>query len=122
MYYSELYNDIDPNIYMVGWLDNVHEFNKSDDDDLLNRLFDILSEAPVINIYGKYHLCELCKGNTSNGEIQFKTLDSLGAVTYIMPSMILHYIKSHKYMPPLELVNDLLDNNGYFIEENNFIL
>lgn len=83
-----------------------------------------------------FHVCRLCDETSlpcrgmmtefhegrqiavGNGEVWFRGLPQRGAVNavtvYIAPTMLLHYIKKHAYLPPDEAIEALLspDYNG----------
>lgn len=46
------------------------------------------------------HDCEVCNNHTDRGEILI--ID--GEIMYVTPRMIVHYIKTHSYLPPEEFL------------------
>ena len=47
------------------------------------------------------HECEICNNYTDRGEILIIDDDKM----YVVPKMILHYIKDHFYRPPEDFIN-----------------
>jgi hypothetical protein len=105
----------------VGWLDKSHPFPKgSISTEIINRLF-ILCKSPENKTRG-YHECPFCFSfwpkkelgvlveiggeaiRLGSAEIRVKC----GEKTYAAPNMILHYIKDHKYLPPAEFIECLV--------------
>jgi len=62
-----------------------------------------------------YHTCEICLAEVSGGTEQHSRVATIhegrgdavlchGATYYVMPSMILHYVREHEYLPPDEFL------------------
>jgi hypothetical protein len=51
-----------------------------------------------------FHVCELCGGHRSSGNIGVPGK----GVLYVAPEMIIHYVESHAYAPPIEFVDAVL--------------
>lgn len=63
----------------------------------------MLREAPLVHRYRGTHQCELCGKERGVGEYWVVTRSGN---YYVLPQMVLHYIESHGYCPPLELTSD----------------
>jgi len=109
--------DLQPYDYMgkieqvksVGWLEG--NFPKGETDP---KLVELLEKFPVINKCRGFHLCEYCDdqikdgkivGETGNGEIWIVGKDQI----YAAPSLIIHYIKDHNYLPPQEFIDSVFN-------------
>lgn len=104
-----------PKVMTVGWLDSAHSFSEGiASEALIEKLQAIMrGNADVsvhVNVIRGIHPCNIC------GEVRFedRTLRvgsseiwiSDGAGGYFAsPSMILHYITKHKYLPPRVFLN-----------------
>jgi hypothetical protein len=98
------------NAIAIGWIGG---------DDLLRNVGDvpvevvkILKDYEVKNLCRGTHMCEYCSEwgvtrATGNGEIWVVKGDKL----YIAPYLIIHYIEEHKYQPPAEFIDAVL--NGF---------
>lgn len=49
------------------------------------------------------HTCELCKNFHARAEFYI----DLNGIRYILPQMVLHYIKEHQYKPPKKFLTEL---------------
>lgn len=129
MYYPDLssYQYSNPATYKqetvvlnVGWLDGEHIYPKGDVSvEFLDRLWLIWDEAPINPMWG-YHPCELCKspdypvhikrveGKIPLGATEIRVVSSNGIV-YASPNLILHYISEHKYLPPSEFIEAVMN-------------
>lgn len=106
--------DPDPTILNVGWLSNSHDFEKrAPNQDFVAALRKLV--ATPVNLYRGRHYCEFCpqpqfsRAATEvvsvietdcawgNGEIRVKGGED---VTYVAPTLILHYVEEHDYAPP----------------------
>ena len=110
----------------VGWLDSLHPFTQGHVPQYLIEKIKSLAEHPV-EIYRGYHVCELCvqptnlvkktlpnqvsidplcewarwtEGRRSNGEIRV----GVPGRTFAAPTLILHYMEAHAYLPPVEFL------------------
>lgn len=116
-----IYPDLSPYRYTesnrialnVGWLGKAASFTRgSIDSDIRNQLVR-LARHPV-NMMRGLHYCELCSVESpirvvvstelnkpaylGNGELWVSTRDA----TFAAPTLIVHYIDSHSYLPPAE--------------------
>jgi len=107
-----------PGTKNVGWLGLGHEFNTAEpDEELLNVLWNVC-KVSVVQTRG-LHDCEFCPFGTSrhaerNGEglllgsSEIRVFSREGMI-YAAPTLIYHYVKSHKYRPPAEFLKALAE-------------
>lgn len=63
-----------------------------------------------------FHVCEYCeqkgitisRGNTSSGDV---IMEFASGRSWIMPDMIIHYVRDHGYLPPREFCEDVMSGN-----------
>ena len=109
----------------VGWLDRDHAYTKGVVSiDILRRVFEICT-----NLQGKtrgYHQCQFCSLSflpsglgvvvRMNGEkLRLGSAEmrvEFEGKIFVAPNMILHYMKSHKYLPPPEFINAVMVRSG----------
>jgi hypothetical protein len=117
--YSYLRNNEEiPDILNIGWLDSEHPFEKgevaSQYTDKLKEI--ILSGKCVLRARGM-HPCPFCNEPTlvksdtkylalGASEIWIPTQNN---IIYAAPNMLHHYITAHKYKPPQEFLDAVLD-------------
>ncbi len=108
-------------ILNVGWLSHSNEFTVGViEHHLFEKLKHLWLAAPVAQMRG-YHYCEYCHVDdiavSHNGRSHFLGSSELwvpadgGKIIYACPSMILHYIDSHHYLPPRVFLKSLADFN-----------
>lgn len=118
-YYPDLseysYYEHDQPMVNVGWLGRGHDFVKGDVD--RQTLATILTLADLQqNVMRGVHDCEFCdiespqripapveKGYVSLGMGEIR-VESVKGVVYSAPSLIYHYIRDHRYLPPEEFL------------------
>jgi len=102
--------DLSPYNYMnnnesvksIGWLEG--DFNKGEVD---SKVIKLLETYERINLCRGFHCCEYCEGcESGNGEIW--SVSKQGEV-YAAPSLVIHYIKEHSYLPPKEFIDSVLN-------------
>lgn len=95
----------------VGWLEKGYPFKTgSAPRPLLSRLRK-LAKNPKKLMWG-FHACDICTPSwrqrpQGNGEIHVISSDG---TTYVAPTLIVHYIKAHDYLPPAEFIDAVLEN------------
>lgn len=121
----------------VGWLDAVHPFPTGPiPAKVKGRLLHFLQDPwHALDLFWGSHLCEICRPdglqlgpNPTREEIaseigrevaQFPSVPGIGHSNlaipvpgrmeiFVAPSLIIHYIESHQYCPPLEFQEALL--------------
>jgi len=113
------------NLFNVGWLCIDNHFKTGDvPKTILEKLY-TLSESPL-NLCRGIHYCEFCiyerridysKSESAgypylkntpygNGEIHVPADNSK---IYASPVLIVHYIEQHRYLPPIEYLDALID-------------
>jgi len=105
-YYPDLapcdYFDQD-NLIAVGWLDAAHEFPKGTlAPERYRLLADSLAQGCMFQpmISPGLHSCELCDERHLGANNLFVPD---GDRCFIVPELVLHYIRDHAYLPPDEL-------------------
>ena len=125
MYFRDLskydyHNQFNEEAINVGWLGQPHSFETGEvSEEFLERLWAYL-RYPV-RIFRGFHTCEFCKTNKYDclrvkykgeerkvGYYEIRVFSKDGKV-YAAPSMILHYIMEHNYMPPEEFINAVIE-------------
>jgi hypothetical protein len=96
-----------PHIRAVGWLGAVHDFPTGR---LPQKCFTRLEEfakrwgQSAISLHWPFfmgpHNCELCRNFHASGNFGVPA----GAVLFVCPQMIVHYIGVHSYLPPPEFI------------------
>ena len=89
----------------VGWLGDSVPTTGVLSAEAIAALAHFASWAKVEDFFLGSHACELCGEETSHGE--FWVLH--GNVRYVLPQLMLHYVKAHAYCPPDTFVRDLLE-------------
>ncbi len=94
-----------PGVLHVGWLDAGEPYTRGKVDRRVFAKLKRLAQHPVERYRG-YHHCPYCTRLTSliyftdqrksNAEIRV----TLEGVTYAAPTLIVHYIRAHRYRPP----------------------
>ncbi len=108
----------------VGWLEDGHEFRRGKcDPRFVHKLVLLLGEPSPLEHSTDPHYCTLCV--FSRGPSEFRLFQSPGmpavpmgnrnlylpgaGFCYIVPSLVLHYIDAHQYVPPDEVIKAVLD-------------
>jgi hypothetical protein len=104
-----VYSRPEPGTLNVGWLDGEHPFPTAEPAPALLESLAARCDAPpppdLPQCFGG-HLCELCQAHMDTGEIR---VPGRGERVYAAPRMILHYVAAHRYLPPPEFVQALLE-------------
>jgi hypothetical protein len=103
MHYADLSSNPDyPNFLWVGWLDRGTQFPKGIlSAEHLALLREFVDRA---NIHTKgFHRCPFCEGNPETGSSEFHVIAKDGKVFHC-PSLIIHYVEEHGYLPPAEFL------------------
>jgi len=96
-------------IRAVGWLEPGYEYRTGRvraPARFLRNIQDLLAEShlpsafPVRVDYMGVHTCGFCRAHYGNGEL----LVPHGDFVFIAPTMIVHYVQFHGYLPPDEFV------------------
>jgi hypothetical protein len=110
----------DPKVLNVGWLSDDEDFVRGP---VSERFISTLRRLAPINLYKGHHNCEFCPrpiytktkrgllhieeipGTTGNGEIH---VPGPNGITFVAPTLILHYVTEHQYLPPQEFIDAVL--------------
>jgi hypothetical protein len=112
--YSYLETDEKKRILNIGWLDNMHTFNKGENDiAILRKILGFCEKA--VNKTRGYHLCPFCDNPSFGFVVECENSRIvLGSaeiwikgekdIIYAAPDLIYHYMKDHNYLPPKEFL------------------
>jgi hypothetical protein len=115
-----------PSALNIGWLDAKHPFISGDVPHGLVERLRRLASKPSEQTRG-FHYCELCNITTKvvlHDEAARKRLFDVGAIgsaeirvvgkggmVYAAPTMVWHYVSMHKYQPPQEFIDAVMNMN-----------
>lgn len=102
-YFADLtsysYGPVEPDVLNVGWLGKGNTFCVGPTPVAFREALRELCQRPI-NKHRGYHVCEFCKlADPRKGNGQIRVMDQLGRV-FVAPTMILHYVEAHQYLPP----------------------
>jgi hypothetical protein len=108
-----------PDEVNIGWLDGQHQFPQGDvPERVLAAIFELCQRR--VNQTRGYHHCELCPParlpytveelgtRLSLGSAEIRVAGRLG-VKYACPDLIYHYVRDHRYRPPQEFIDAVLN-------------
>ena len=121
MYYEDLtpyeYNSAYKGLN-VGWLDGSHEFSTGrPPKGLLDAIFKAVASGKLSRCAcAGFHTCEICGTKKvvfkrRGAEIIVGTSEiavEYNGETFVAPSLIYHYVRTHKYLPPEPFVSGML--------------
>ena len=92
----------------VGWLAHAHEYPRGPTSTefvsalrtLRNSWGAIFQILPWWPAFMGMHRCELCQDHVDTGDIAVPFVD----VLFVAPTMVVHYVEAHKYLPPSDFV------------------
>ncbi|MET8247725.1 hypothetical protein ABZV31_26965 [Streptomyces sp. NPDC005202] len=114
-YYPDLspytYDTADREMLTVGWLSREHPYTTGTaPEGLVEALVRLAREA--VNVQRGMHFCNLCpdfqtaRAHTSRGDVFIGSgeirVTSDSGIVYAAPTMIVHYVEDHAYLPPEE--------------------
>ena len=108
----------------IGWLEEGREYRRDKADSrFVHKLVLLLGEPNPLEKSTDPHSCSLCA--FSRGPLEFRLFQSPGMPSvpmgnrnlfvpgggflYIAPSLVLHYIDAHQYLPPEEFIKAVLE-------------
>lgn len=107
----------DQSILNIGWLDKQNPFPVGFvDPNVLLKLFKLCKTKTVKKTRG-FHLCNMCRRQhlkfELDGDHVFMGTSEIrvpgkNGIIYAAPTLILHYIREHNYLPPEEFVDAVL--------------
>lgn len=115
--YSFLPAGLRPGTRNVGWLDRVHDFpTTTPTEELLDQLWSFCLVS--VNQTRGIHVCPFCPTNSGPcferrghrlnlGSAEIRVFSTDGTV-YAAPTLIYHYVQTHKYRPPDDFVSGIL--------------
>jgi hypothetical protein len=93
----------------VGWLGKGHDFKVGKTTRLFRKKLRKIAENPIHHGMDGFHNCGFCErwknGASGHGEIR---VEGKGDVTYVAPTLIVHYVEDHKYHPPQQFIDAVL--------------
>jgi hypothetical protein len=109
MYYPDLtpyvYIGREDNTVNIGWLDILHSFDTGVVSQEFIEKLKLYRSYIVQNCWMGAHTCEFCRVYASTGELRIFGLDER---IYATPTMVVHYVIEHQYLPPQEFVDAVL--------------
>lgn len=102
-----------PHVRSIGWLDKKHRFRKGRTSlefrEKLRKFSEQASNSTFSLGWGVFfgqHTCELCEKFSSG--LNFGV--PAGELLYVAPGMVSHYVENHRYRPPKEFVEAVLNS------------
>lgn len=102
----------------VGWLERGHEHLRGEVEmSLITRLAELLEDPWQPSAAGGFHRCPFCRlggpvsvqiGGLSLRPGSANLIVPATAFVYVAPSLILHYVDAHGYLPPEEFVDAVM--------------
>ena len=119
MWYEDLTSESNPRLRMVGWLEMGHTFSQGAVDEIVFRkLVELLRDPWQPVVAGGFYSCTLCRFTRGPRYLEWNgTRVEMGCtnlyvptdqLVYVAPSMILHYIDAHSYLPPMKFCNAVM--------------
>lgn len=104
---------------LIGWLESEIPRTGQIGTDALKKIEWICEHQKIDQGWLGYHTCGICRQFDDRGEALYICDNTY----YVLPRMILHYIKDHHYLPPEDFLEDLkklsLDSMDASEELNN---
>ena len=108
------------NTLNIGWLEGTKQINRGKvSQEFLDNLWEYM-KCPINRKRGLY--CNVCLDGERNyfkavyngceiklGDAEIRVIDKKANCVYAAPTLILHYIISHNYLPPSEFINAVID-------------
>ena len=76
----------------------------------INRLEILCRKYQIDQGFLGYHTCRICNRFEDRGEVLLRAEERF----YVMPHMILHYVRDHQYQPPKQFLENLRRNEALF--------
>ncbi len=127
MYYADLGTICEvasgPRVRAVGWLAAGHDFARGPVDERVAAMTGRLAAEGWMHVFAcGPHECELCQGARSAANLLVPGDD----VLYVAPAMVVHYMRTHQYLPPAEFRECVLrcpepNTDEYFAALRRFV-
>jgi len=88
----------------IGWIQNENYTNGIISNNDMKLLGELCNHCKIDQGWLGYHTCTICNNFEDRGEVLLRTDDDR---YYVMPHMILHYVRDHQYKPPDQFIEDL---------------
>jgi hypothetical protein len=96
----------------IGWLDAAYPFERGETPKEFCEALRDLIEKPILKHRG-FHICQFCSPEPGssppqhgNGQIRVMGQNHFW---YAAPAMVHHYVVAHRYRPPLEFIDAVLN-------------
>jgi len=94
-----------PHVRAVGWLDNKHDFPTGTVPAEFIRTLRRITDYAYGAVFFGYHTCDICRNFNAGRNIFVPARGKL----YVAPEMVLHYITAHRYLPPRQFIDAVMD-------------
>jgi hypothetical protein len=96
----------------VGWLGRDHEYPTGPTSpEFLSTLRTVRNSwGAIFKVFPGWpalmgvHRCEICEDHVDTGDVAIP----FGDVLFVAPTMIVHYVEAHRYLPPADFVTAVL--------------
>lgn len=92
----------------VGWLQKDQPFPIGEVSTEFLEKLKWFNEKPFPLFYLGHHQCEFCEDIEATSSCELRIVGSDGTV-YATPSLIIHYIEKHNYLPPQQFIDAVLN-------------
>jgi hypothetical protein len=110
------YEDLSPYNYThycekelnIGWLQKDKDFPVGDTPEGFLERLKWFAEKPFPMFHAGHHLCEFCEDKNANSSCELRIVGADDTV-YACPILIIHYIEVHKYLPPQQFIDAVMN-------------
>ena len=118
--YAYLLGETNPPTLNVGWLDSKHTYLQGETSEEFTERLWCFCRRQVAVMRG-FHFCEFCHESPADAALHWRGGERLllgsaeirvfgpNGVVYAAPNMIYHYVVTHRYCPPLEFIQAVLE-------------
>ena len=131
--YSYREREIRNNLYNIGWLEKGHEYPIGEvPSKFIDKLWDY-SHFAVADTRG-FHTCDLCEYPLHGipeieyrakvlkvGSAELRIFGNDGKI-FATPNLLFHYVTVHKYKPPIQFVDSVIDGIDPYSKEYQTLL
>lgn len=121
-----------PNVRTIGWLEPKYRFRKGEVSfHLISKLQILIQRTEIRDVHvnpirGSYE-CKFCAPDESESRLIIQAseiwLPDLCSGFFAAPSMLVHYIEEHRYLPPVEFLEavDKFDLEAPFNAQSEYL-
>jgi hypothetical protein len=113
MWHADLTLSESSKLRMVGWLEADHPYSQGQvDEATFRKLMELLQDPWQPAVAAGFHSCSLCRFSGGPRHLKWKGIAvEMGCLNlflpcentaFMAPSLIVHYIDAHSYLPPAE--------------------